>query len=477
MVMIFEIGKFPRRAAGATSILLGIFLTWMLSGCSPAGDDRLKAIRDAGELIVLTYHSPTTYYASPEGPAGFDYDLAQAFAENLGVELKLVVANSFADVLPRLAAGDADMAAAGLTITEGRKQFVDFGPPYQKIQQQVVYRLGTPRPTGVQELIGRQIEVRADTSYIDRLNKLKQDYPQLSWIEVDDKESDEILQLVWEGLVEITVADSHIFAVNRQFFPELQVAFDLHDPESLAWAFPKSEDNSLIVAAERFIANQRKNGFLAQLIERYYGPAHRSNFINLTVYRLRARNRLPLYQALFEAAGEKHDLDWRLLAAMGYQESYWEPQAVSPTGVRGIMMLTEDTANQLGVSDRLDPAQSIDGGARYLRHLIERMPDSITGPDRIWMALAAYNIGFKHVMNARALVRRRGGNPDVWNNVKEALPKLKLFASYARGRSRGLEPVIFVNRIRTYYDILVKLDEEEKARNRSEALKLHAPAI
>lgn len=472
--MTESIIKNLRRARRTLAVMV---LAITASACSPVEKNRLDSIRANGEFVVVTYKSPTTYYDNPEGPAGFDYDLVRAFADHLKVNLKLVVADGFTGVLPRLLAGEADMAAAGLTVTEQRRQAVEFGTPYQQIRQQVVYRLGTLRPTGLADLVGRQIEVRAGTSYVERLEELKQEYPGLSWIEVDDKETDELLQLVWEGLVEVTIADSHIFAINRQFFPELQVAFDFQKPESLAWAFPKSEDDSLLRVAKTFLDHQRNNGFLEQLVERYYGPASRSNFINLTVYRLRIRNRLPPYQSLFKEAGRKYDIDWRLLAAVGYQESFWDSVAVSPTGVRGIMMLTEETANQLGLTDRLDPAQSIDGGARYLRHLIDRMAPTTPEPDRIWMALAAYNFGLSHINDARELTRKKHGNPNAWNDVKEALSKLRVRSWYQKGKPRGLESIVFVNRIRTYYDILVKLDEEAKASERPDALRLRAPAI
>ncbi len=469
-----------RFGSQITYPFLSAIFALFLSSCSLFEDNKLQAIKSAGKLTVLTYVSPTTYYEGPGGPAGFEYDLAKAFADDLGVELKIVVADKFNDVIPMLINAKADMAAAGLTITETRRKLVKFTKSYQEIRQQVVYRLGTTRPTGPQDLVGRQIEVHSGTSYVERLNELKQKYPNLKWIESEDKQTEELLQMVWEGLLEITIADSHIVVLNRQFFPELQVAFNIQKPEALAWAFPLDDDDSLYKAAEKFLEKYRNSGELGHLIERYYGAAGSSNFINLTVYQLRIQNRLPQYQLLFEKTAKKYGLDWRLLAAMGYQESYWNPKAVSPTGVRGIMMLTKETAKQMGVKDRVDPEQSIDGGARYLRLIMDRMPKTITGPDRLWMALASYNVGYNHLEDARILTQKQGGDPNKWNDVKERLPLLaekKWYSQTKYGFARGREPVAFVNRVRTYYDVLVKIDEEEKARNTSEALKLKAPAI
>ncbi|MBI3899236.1 MAG: membrane-bound lytic murein transglycosylase MltF [Gammaproteobacteria bacterium] len=451
-----------------------------LFSCSLVERRQLDRIKRAGEIRVLTYTSAATYYETPEGPTGFEYDLAKAFADRLGVRLRVIVADQFTDILPRLRNGDADFAAAGIADTEARRSEVRFTPPYHEIRQQVVYRSGTTPPTKIEELTGREIEVPTDSLYAERLQTLQESHPALSWLESRDKTSEDLLQLVWEGLLELTVADSTIIAVNRQYFPELEVAFDLSKQQPLAWAFPLSEDNSVYDVATDFIKEQRQAGVLAQLIDRYYGPAARSNFINLAVYRDRIQNRLPQYQQLMEDAAKKYDIDWRMLAAVAYQESYWDPTQVSPTGVRGLMMLTHDTAEELGIVDLKDPAQSIDGGARYLRQLIDNVPERIPLPDRLWFALAAYNVGPAHLEDARVLTQQQGKDPDKWNDVKERLPLLAepqwyLKAKY--GYCRGDEPVLFVNRVRAYHDILAKIDDEERTKRVTHALHFKAPAI
>lgn len=460
-------------------VVLLVALFPLIVSCSFFEKNKLEAVKAAGELVVLTRTSPTTYYETPDGPAGFEHDLVKSFAKHLGVEPRFIVADKFSDILPRFLNGEADMAAAGITVTETRAKLVQFGPPYQEIRQQVVYRLGTQRAAGVKELIGRQIEVQSGTSYVERLKELQREYPELKWTEVD-KETEELLLTVWEGLLEFSIADSNIVAITRQYFPDLQVAFSFQKPDSLAWAFSPGKDQSLHDAAVKFIQKSRASGELAQLIERYYGPASRSNFINLSVYKVRIRALLPQYQLLFEKAGKQYEIDWRLLAAVGYQESYWNPQATSPTGVRGLMMLTEETAQHLGISDRLDVAQSIDGGARYLQSLIGRIPPGVTGPDRLWMALAAYNIGLSHLEDARVLTQKLGHDPNKWNDVKNHLPLLADETWHTQtkyGYARGMEAVSFVNGVRTYYDVLMKIDEEERTRNKPPALDLKAPAI
>lgn len=474
------LGRRPVDSRCGRHLCVLCILFLLLAACSPYGHNKLAAVKSAGELTVVTRQGLATYYPTPEGYAGFEYDLAKAFADSLGVRLKVTVAENPERVFARLLKQEVDFAAAGLTDSEARRRWVRFTPSYRQTQQQVVFRVGTERAPTISALAGRQIEVPAGTSYAEQLHILKQDHPELTWTEVPDKNSDDLLLTVWEGLLEFTVTHEHILTINRQYYPELQVAFNVGERQSLAWAFPLVEDDSLYRAATQFLEDYRRSGELDRLTDYYFGPASRSNFINLTVYRLRIQNRLPGLQQYFERAGKQYDIDWRLLAAMGYQESFWDPKAVSPTGVRGIMMLTEDTARQLNVTDRLDPAQSIEGGARYLRQLLDRFPENVTTPDRLWLALAAYNIGFYHLEDARELTRQRGGDPTKWHDVHERLPLLaqaKWFRKTKHGYARGHEAVIFVNRVRTYYDVLSKLDSEEREKSRSKALDVRAPAI
>lgn len=449
-------------------------------GCQPADKTKLAAVKHGGELVVLTRNSPTTYYEGPDGPTGFEYDLAHAFAERLGVRLTIKIADRFADILPMVARREVDFAAAGLTVTAQRAEEVRFTPHYQVIRQQVIHHAKTIPPTNVKDLIGRNIEVIAGSSYLERLELLKKQHPQLTWITVGNMETEELLIQVQEGLTEITISDSNIAAISRQFNPDLRIAFDLGEPEKLAWAFPFDGDNSLIQEAAEFIEAMRASGELAHLIERHYGAATRFNPINIAAFLQKIETDLPSLKPIFEEAAQRYLLDWRLLAAMSYQESYWNPNAVSPTGVRGIMMLTEATAQQLGVSDRLDVRQSVRGGAAYLRKLIDRLPADIPEPDRTWMALASYNVGYNHLEDARLITQKQGADPHKWSDLKERLPLLAKAAWYTKtrhGYARGYEPVQLVNRIRTYYEVLKKSDDDSRARQNNDALRLKVPAL
>jgi membrane-bound lytic murein transglycosylase F len=449
-------------------------------GCQPTDNTKLGAVKRSGELVVLTRNSPTTYYEGPDGPTGFEYDLAHAFAERLGVKLTIRIADRFADILPMVARREVDFAAAGLTVTAQRAEEVRFAPHYQVIRQQVIHHARTTPPDNVKGLIGRNIEVIAGSSYLERLELLKQRHPQLTWTTVENVETEELLLQVQEGLTDITISDSNIAAISRQFNPDLRIAFNLGEPEKLAWAFPYDGDNSLFQEAAQFIEAIRDSGELSHLIERHYGATTRFNPINIAAFLEKIDSVLPSLKPAFEEAAQRYLLDWRLLAAMSYQESYWDPNAVSPTGVRGIMMLTEDTARQLGISDRLDVRESVRGGAAYLRKLIDRLPVVIPEPDRTWMALASYNVGYNHLEDARIITEKQGADPNKWSDLKERLPLLTRAVWYTKtkhGYARGYEPVQFVNRIRTYYEVLRKSDDEIRARDNNDALRLKAPAL
>jgi len=460
--------------------LLGPLALLLLFGGAVSADDSLESIKRSGEIRVLTFPGTATYQETPDGPEGFEYDLAKAFADRLGVRLRVVLAENLENALERLERGEGDFAAAAIPAIDELRKRVRLTAPYHHVRYHVVHRLGSARPAAPGALIDRELEVQAGSAYAALLRQLRRRHPALSWLESSDRNAEEHLQLVGEGLLDLTVADARAYAVNRQHFPELQAAFALGPPLPLVWAFRRSGHDSLYRTASAFLREQRRSGEIARLLDRYFGPASRSNFVDLTVYRTRVHERLPRYRKLLEAAGRRYELDWRLLAALAYQESHWDPKSVSFTGVRGFMMLTRTTAAALGIDNRADLHASIDGGARYLRELLDRLPARIEEPDRTWFALAAYNVGRGHLEDARILTERRGGDPDKWADVRQRLPLLADPQWYPRTRygfARGHEPVRFVDRVRVYYEVLTKMDEEQDAGRTTPALQLKAPAL
>nr|MBS0020876.1 membrane-bound lytic murein transglycosylase MltF [Gammaproteobacteria bacterium] len=437
-----------------STLLAGLLLT-----LSSRPNDTLAMIKANGELKVLTRPSLTTYYEGPTGPTGFEYDLVLGFADSLQVRLRIVTAPSTDAMLTALQRGDAHLAAAGVKATQGNRQKARFGPTYQTVQEQLVHRRGSTPPRTLQAVTGKRFRVAARTSHAATLNRLRNDHPELSWQESTGITSSDLLNEVWQQALDYTIVDSHEMAVSQSFYPELQVAFNVGEPRHLAWAFPLQSDSSLYLAALRYLNGIRSNGRLEQLLERYYGHVEDFDYVGTRRFLSHVRQRLPQYLQYFQAAAEQHRLDWRLLAALGYQESHWNPKAVSPTGVRGIMMLTRDTAEQVGIKNRHGARESINGGARYFATLKARISNDVAEPDRTWFALAAYNVGLGHLEDARWLAKEAGAKANRWLDVKKFLPLLSKPEWHEKtryGYARGTEPVNHVQNIRRYYDLLVR---------------------
>jgi membrane-bound lytic murein transglycosylase F len=443
----------PERAH-ATRFAMGVIACALLGTCQRV-PTTFEQIRTLGELRVVTRNSPTAYYLGANGPEGPEYDLVRAFAAQLGVALYIYTVPGFADIHDEVATGRAHVAAAGLTINDAWGDDVTFGPAYQQVRQHLIYRQGQPKPRSIRDINGSHLEVIAGSAQAEALRRLRDRYPDLVWIERHG-DSLELLGEVAEGSIDYTIVDSTEFALGRNFHRDVRVAFDLMPGESLAWALTR-RDGSLLERVRTYFAQTLVDGRLANVMERYYGRSDRFEYVGARGFIRDVQGLLPRYRHWFEEAGVKVGEDWRLLAAIGYQESRWDPGAISPTGVRGLMMLTEITAAQLGVSDRNDPKQSILGGAQYYSSIRGKIPKRIPEPDRTWLALAAYNVGFGHLEDARILAQEAGKNPDSWQAVRAYLPLLAQESVYTRtrrGYARGWEPVRFVDNIRSYLDIL-----------------------
>lgn len=417
----------------------------------------LDEVRLLGELRVVTRHGPHTYFLSGSEPDGPEYDLIAGFAEKLGVRLRLMVVDRAADVLPAVTHGEAHLAAAALTVSAESRRLVNFGPAYQQVTKHLVYRDGRRPPRSLAHLRGRQLEVASGSGYARTLQQVQALHPDLVWRENPHATQTELLQRVADGSLDFTVVNSNAYTIYRSFIPNIRIAFDLADGDSVAWAFARRHDRSLQAEVEKYFHEIRANGTLERILNSHYGHVSRDNYVGTRQFVRDVRSRLPAWRNQFQLAGVRHDLDWRLLAAMGYQESGWDPGAVSATGVRGLMMLTEETARSLGIADRNDPQQSIHGGARYMAWILGQLPETLEASDRVWFALAAYNIGIGHLLDARRLTRQHGGDPDHWVDVRPYVKRLsqpEFFAATRYGFARGGETVAFVDNVRRYYNVL-----------------------
>lgn len=437
--------------------LLTLALALLLSACEQP--DSLEAIRDKGELTVVSRNSPTTYFISKNGLAGFEYDLTGMLAEELGVDLVIEPAFSLRGIFTRLTRNEANLAAAGLTLTELRAQKFEHSASYFKLTPQMVYVAGTYRPRSMEQAQGMSIVTLAGSSHAEALRSLRDEqFPDLQWTEVPEADTMRLMELVNSGEAQLAVIDSNEFKVQQSLYPRLKVAFDLGQEQDMVWYLPPGIDNArLLTRINAFIQRLQEDGTLERQREIHFGHTRGVSRIGSHTFLGKMRRTLPKYRNLIRQVANEYQIDWHLLAAVAYQESHWNPRAASPTGVRGMMMLTLPTAKELGVTNRLDASQSLRGGARYLKNIKRRLPDDIEDPDRTWMALAAYNIGLGHLHDARKLTDAQGGNPDLWRDVMERLPLLqqsKFYKTTRYGYARGLEAVTYVQNIRHYYSIL-----------------------
>jgi len=433
----------------------------ILSSCS-SENDRLEKIKAKGELLIVTRNAATTYYESREGFMGVEYDLAKAFADSLGVTARFIVKEDVSDLLSAINEGGADIAAAGLTQTNSREENFLFGPTYQMVTQQVVCRRGGKRAKTFKDLIGINIKVPLHSSYVDQLDKIKKVHPEVSWEEVDGTDTESLLEDVWLNKIDCTIADSNIVAINRRYFPELSVRFDINEAEPLVWFLPKGA-SSLQAELETWFDKQMNSGKLGEVMHEYYGYIGSFDYVDTRAYQRKIKSHLPKYQTDFKTAAQQYNVSWTLLAAQAYQESHWRAYAKSPTGVRGLMMLTQTTAKEIGIKNRLNPQASIMGGAYYLNKLRKRLPETVTEPDRTWIALAAYNVGMGHIWDARKLAKQLDKDPDHWQDLAQVLPLLtrkKYYKKLKHGYARGYEPVSYVKNIRNYQNILEKTMKE-----------------
>ena len=427
----------------------------------------LETVLASGELRIISRNGPTTYYEGRQGLDGYEYTLAKAFADHLGVKLSITEEENFGNIFHTVGSDAGHMAAAGLTVSEQRQQKVKFPRPYMQVTQEVLYRAGTKRPFKPEDMLGKSILVISNSSHVERLKQLKNELPELRWHEQSDVEMSDLMEMVHTGSIDYAIVDSNAYDMNRSLYPRARRAFTISEaPQDIAWAFPKGVDNSLYDLANGFIADAEATGMLTEMNEKYYGHVDGMDAGSAFTFARRIQQRLPRWQEYLEIAGDMFDLDWQLLAAVSYQESHWNSKATSYTGVRGLMMLTKTTAKEVGVKDRLDPIQSIYGGAKYFRKIFDRIPDSIQGADRTWLSLAAYNIGFGHMEDARILTQRMGGNPNKWTDVRSHLPlltKRKYYRTTKHGYARGWEAVRYVQSIRSFYNTIA-LYEQVQAR-------------
>ena len=433
----------------------------LLSGCG----QRLEPPGQRGELLVAVRQTPA-YYEQNDGTAkGFDHDLVELFARELGLPTRFVVARDNADLLRLVKQGRVHFAAAVALAADPELRY---STVLRESGQLIVQHAEAPPANDLNALAGKRIEALAGSPQIAALRAMGDGNPPFVVAARDDINEIELLERVASHKSELAATDTTHYKIAINFFPQVEEAQELQGRVRLAWAFAADGDIQLYAQVQKFIQRIRADGTLERVHDRYFGHIHRINSEGVADFLDRVARVLPRFRGEFIAAQEVTGIDWRLLAALAYQESRWDPLATSPTGVRGMMMLTEDTADQLKVKNRLDARQSIRAGARYLAELIEQVPATVKEPDRTWLALAAYNLGQGHMNGARAIAAGLKRDANSWYEMKQVLPLLSRQKYYERlksGRGRGGEAVIMVENVRTFQDILARFEPAHQGRD------------
>ncbi|RMG16728.1 MAG: lytic transglycosylase F [Deltaproteobacteria bacterium] len=431
----------------------------------------LDGILKRGEIRVLTRNNAVSYYLHQGTPRGFDYELARMLARDLGVRLVMVVPPTRKDLIPWLLDGRGDLIAASMTITPARAEQVRFTRPYLYVHEVVVQRADEPPLRSIQDLAGRTIHVRGSSSYYRTLRALRTQVPFTVASVPEDMETEEIIDHVARGEFDLTVADEHIAKVEMTWRADIRAELRLPATSASKEAGADESGAKPIAFAVRPTAERlarRVDRFVAKIYRGLeYNMARRRYFENkkfirqAKAERAGVSGRLSPYDDLLKKYSAMYGLDWRLMAALAYQESHFDPNAESWVGAQGLFQVMPSTAKELGFDDPKDPEQGIHAGIKYFAHLLDRLDPTIPFRQRVRFALAAYNAGVGHVSDARRIARRKGWDPNRWfGNVEKAMPLLQRPRYYRKARygyCRGSETVRYVSEIQNRYDNYVKL--------------------
>ncbi len=436
---------------------LNRFLTehhFLGAGHAPSTAD-LTAIKARGTLRLLTHNNSASYYLLRGELLGFEYELVKRFAEQQGLLLEVVVVEDHAALFDKLLAGEGDLAAASLTPTAEREgRGIAFSRPYLYSEERLVARADDPieRP---EQLAGRSLWVRPSSSYRQTLEALQAQGVALHIEAVPETlETEQVMARVASGEYDLTLADSHLVAIEQNYRDDLRSPFALGPEQGQAWAV-RADNPELLAAVNAFHAQMYRGTFYNITYKKYFDNPRNIQRAKEGLAGLDAEGRISPYDELFRQEADKHDFDWRLILAQAFQESRFDPAAKSWVGAKGLLQVMPNTAKELGVKELGKPENGVRAGVAYLAWVRERFEDSLPLAERIWFSLAAYNAGAGHVQDARRLAQRQGWDANQWfGHVEQAMLLLgqREYAKQARyGYVRGEEPVTYVRNIRDLY--------------------------
>lgn len=416
----------------------------------------LLEMRQSGYMRVLISDEPDSQYVFNKQHYGFEYELLSAYAEQEGLELRLEVV-PFAELFTLLNNGAGDIAVGGILHNPYVARVTQPTVAWYQAKTTVVYKRGTKRPKNLRELGQQKVLASARYYGAEGFNVINL---------VDDHRGEyQLLSAVANGTARFALSTNYRARNAKHYLPELNRGFVLPIKVDVVWVLPKQHDDSLISSLNDFLSEALANKLPTRLAKNYLAlPTKLTTYDALSVHK-KIESTLPMYEYEFRRAARRGGIDWHMLAALSYQESRWSNSARSPTGVRGIMQMTQQTAEHLGVDDRMDMHQSIEGAARYLKNLRARLPEKIKEPERTWFAVAAYNIGFKHVLNGYRKAREQGLDRTKWKTISDLLPTL-----YDKPFAKGVQAKNYVERVQVFTDILRFYDIHQREEYQLEPL-------
>jgi membrane-bound lytic murein transglycosylase F len=431
----------------------------------------LEKIKSEGKLTVLTTYSGTSYFLYRGQPMGFEYEMLTRFADHLGVELEIVVSQNIDSLLEDLNNPEIDLVAHGITITSDRKEKVNF-TDYLYLTHQVLVQSKPENWRQMKwsaierelvhdaiELIGDTVSVRENSSYFRRLRNLSREIGGTIHIDTlpGHLSTDEIIKMVVDGKIKYTVADNNIANINASYYHILDIDVPISFSQRIAWAVhPGSPE--LLKEINSWLAGMKEEVDYYVIYNKYF--KNRRNFrkrVQSDFYSL-TNNRISQYDDLIKENAETVGWDWRLVASQIYQESRFDPKASSWAGAGGLMQIMPAVADDLGVENRMNPEQSIEGGTRFLKRLWDKFEAVEDSVQRIKFTLASYNCGYYHVLDARTLAEINNLDPNRWDdNVEEMILELSYPDNYNKegikyGYVRGIEPYTYVRQIFERYN-------------------------
>ena len=434
-----------------------LFTALLVAGCGNWQSSLPFPTPGKQDLVVLLEKGPLTHLDDSGNPNnGLEHDLLQLFGEELGVPVRFITSprSTFAQQIRQ---GGYHIAAGWLSPNSDSSR-VSSAPLFSTYDLLVQDDASLPL-TDLAQLADKTVHVLAGSRQAQTLRQLAEKIPGLTVVAVDRSDILDLLDEVGDHKISYAAMDSRLEDLASQYIPSLRSTLTLSEAAPIVWQLGAHPNPELQARLDEFIHRVRADGTLSRLEERYFGHVHRLTPLDIEKFQTAIERTLPRLRRFFQDAERQTGIDWRLIAALAWQESHWDPFATSYTNVRGMMMLTEDTADRLKVSNRLDARESILGGARYLNILREGLPPDVPEPDRTWLAIAGYNLGPGHLNAGRSIARQMQADPNAWVDMRRILPLMAKPEYYSRlksGRARGGEAVIMTENIRSFYDILMR---------------------